>query len=101
MTFCRSLPGQIGKKCTLRGAGVTPKGTPGGPRGKSFVYYQILLNFAPKVYYWISLKDLESDLEYFTFEPPPGVPLCPGGTPRGAPRSKSFVYLWIQLKVAT
>ena len=39
---------------------------------------------------WISFKDLESDLEYFTFEPPPGVPLRPGGTPRGAPRGKSF-----------
>ena len=34
LTFCGSLLGQIGKKCTLRGAGVTPKGTPGGPRGK-------------------------------------------------------------------
>ena len=33
LTFCGSLLGQIGKNCTLRGAGVTPKGTPQGPQG--------------------------------------------------------------------
>ena len=78
LTFCGNLLGQIGKKCTLRGAGVTP-------RGKSFVYNQILLNFTPKVYYWISLKDLESDLKYFIFGPPPGIPVFLTGTPRGGP----------------
>ena len=86
LTFCGSLQSQIGKKCPLRVAGVTTKGTP-------FVFYQILLNFAPKVYYWISLKGLESDLESLTFGPPLGVPFCLGGTPRGAPRGKSFVYV--------
>ena len=85
LTFCGNLLGQIGKKCTLRGAGMTPKDTTGGPRGKSFVYNQILLNFTPKVYYWISLKDLESDLKYFIFGPPPGIPVFLTGTPRGGP----------------
>ena len=58
LTFCGSLRSQTG-------AAVTPQVYPQGPQ----VYYQILLNFAPKVYYWISLKDLESDLEYSTFGP--------------------------------
>ena len=85
----------------LKGGWGDPQGYPWGPRGKSFVYNQILLNFTPKVYYWISLKDLESDLKYFIFGPPPGIPVFLTGTPRGAPRVKSFVYFWIQLKVAT
>ena len=70
----------------------------GSPNGESFIYYKIMLKFAPKVYFEILLQNFGQDLEYLNFGLPPGIPSTLEGTPKGVSRGKSFVYLWIQLK---
>ena len=51
------------------------------------------------MYFWISLKDLASDLENLTFELTPGGTPRTGGTPKGGPRGKSIIYHQISLRL--